>query len=423
MSVVVVFFVLLLLGVPVAFVLLGSAIWFAIDFGSIQMLQVFPSSLYAGIENFDLLSIPLFVLLGEIMTVGGLTRKLFSTGTMLLSRVPRKLAFVVLASNLFLAAILGSANAQVAVMTPAVLPEMERAGYTRRFATALTAGAALLGPIVPPSMVFIIYAVVAQVSIGSMFLAGILPGLLLTVLICGIILFSDAFQDGGGSEREPVKVPGMKADIMPILGAMIVPAIIVGSILSGVATPTESAAIAVVASLAVVWAFFDRIRLRDFGEMLVRTATNTAIVLTLIAAVNVFSFILSFYQVPAMVSDVLVRLSAGPITFLLLVFALLIVIGAVMDGIAAIIVLVPILLPVATNSFGISPIVFGVVFCITTVLGVITPPVGTVLYIASSLSGEPVGQLSKALLPYMLAAAATIVFIILVPGFVTVLVE
>jgi len=421
MSIVVVFFLLLFLGVPVGFVLLGAAIWFAIDFGNIAMLQAFPASFYAGIESFDLLSIPLFILLGEVMTVGGLTRQLFETGTRLLGRLPRKLAFVVLGSNLFLAAILGSANAQVAVMTPAVLPEMERAGYRKSFAVALTAGAALLGPIVPPSMVFIIYAVVAQVSIGAMFLAGIVPGLLLAALIALYILFSRVFVEGDQEVEPAGDDDDGKLHIMPVVAAMIVPLIIVGSILGGVATPTESAAIAVVAAFVVVGMFFQPVRLRDLPGMLIRAATNTAIVLVLIAAVRVFSFILTYYRVPDAASQLLVEISSGPVTFMLLVVLLLLVVGALMDGLAAIIVLVPILLPVATGHFGISPISFGVVFCMTAILGVITPPVGTVLYIASALSGVGVGPLSRALFPYMLAGLAVVVLVVFFPALATML--
>lgn len=419
MSIVVVFMGLLALGLPVAFVLLGAAIWFTVDYGHMGMLQAFPSSFYAGIESFDLLSIPLFVLLGEVMTVGGLTRQLFETGIKLLGRLPRKLAFIVLGANLFLAAILGSANAQVAVMTPAILPEMLKAGYRRSFAAALTSGAALLGPIVPPSMIFIVYAVVAQVSIGDMFLAGILPGLLLAGMIGIYIYFANAFVDGDDETPLQSGQTEERRHLVPILAAALVPLIIVGSILGGVATPTESAAIAVVVAIVVVNLFFDRIRMSDLPAMLVRASINTAIVLILIAAVRVFAFILTFYNIPDAASKLLVQISSGPVSFMLLIVALLLFIGAFMDGLAAIIVLVPILLPVATGEFGISPIAFGIVFCLTALLGVITPPVGTVLFIGSALSGVSVSTLSRELVPYMLAGLAVVLLVVFFPWLAT----
>lgn len=418
MSTALVFFAFLLLGVPVAFVLLAAAVWFAVDLGNLRILLAFPSNFFAGMENFDLLAIPLFILLGEVMRVGGLTKKLFALGRRMAGRLPRKLAFVVLGSNMFLAAILGSANAQVAVMTPAVIPEMEEAGYRKSFAAVLTAGAALLGPIIPPSMVFIIYAVVAEVSINSMFLAGILPGLLLAGFIAVIILLSDAFVSGRAEVALP---PAGRAEVLPILAAAIVPAIIIWSILGGVATPTESAAVAVMVALIVVRLFFDPIRLHELTGILVRAASNTATVLVLIAAVKVFGFVLSYYRVPGAVSALLMNLSASPTTFLLLVVLLVLILGAFMDGLAAIIVLVPILLPVATGTFGISPVVFGVVFCITAVLGVITPPVGTALFIASAISGVGIATLSLRILPFVGAGLAVVLLVIAFPWLATAL--
>lgn len=418
MTLLVVFFALLLIGVPVGFVLLGSAIFFALDSGRVAVLGAFPAQLYTSLEIFDLLAIPLFILLGEIMSEGGLTRQLFDSAARLLRRVPRSLAYVCLVCNLFLAAILGSANAQVAVMSRVVLPEMERDGYRRTFATALTAGASLLGPIVPPSMIFIIYAVVARVSIGDMFIAGTVPGLLLFALIAVIIAVSRARDDGVPAAPPERSQRGWRG-FVPILGALSVPLIIVGTILGGVVTPTESAGIAVIVALVVNALLFTPIPLRRFYGMLVRTALSSAIVLFLIAAARVFGFILTYYQVPQAASEVLVGLSSGPITFMLLVVLLLMIIGALVEGLAAIIILVPILLPTATGVYGIDPIVFGIVFCMTLVIGLITPPVGTVLYIASAASGVPVGRLGVALIPYVVAALIVVLAVVFVPDLAT----
>lgn len=275
-----------------------------------------------------------------------------------------------------------------------------------------------MGPIIPPSMVFIIYAVVAEVSINSMFLAGILPGLLLAAFIAVIILLSDAFVTG--KAEIPLADEG-RAEILPILAAAIVPAIIIWSILGGVATPTESAAVAVMAALVVVRLFFDPIRMGELTGILVRAALNTATVLVLIAAVKMFGFVLSYYRIPEAVSAMLISLSASPTTFLLLVVVLVLILGAFMDGLAAIIVLAPILLPVATGTFGVSPVVFGVVFCISAVLGVITPPVGIALFIASAISGVGIATLSLRILPYVGAGLAVVVLVIAFPWLATAL--
>jgi len=413
------FFGLLFAGVPVAFVLLATALLFAVDAGRLSVIGAFPSQIYSSLELFDLLAIPLFILLGEIMSGGGLTGMLFGAAARMLRRLPRSLAFVTLVSNLFLAALLGSANAQVAVMSRVVLPEMDREGYSREFSAALTAGASLLGPIVPPSMVFIIYAVVARVSISDMFLAGIVPGLLLFLAMALIILFSKPFH----GRARPATTAGHASragggKLLPVLGALAVPMIIVGSILGGVATPTESAGIAVIVALVVTWTLFKPIPAREIYAMLVRTAMHSTIVLFLIATARVFGFILTYYHLPQAASEFMVAISAGPISFMLLVVLLLLLIGALMEGMAAIIILVPILLPTATGVFGIDPVAFGIVFCITLIIGLLTPPVGTVLYISAAMSKVSIGRLSKALLPYILASLAIVLLVVFFPGIV-----
>lgn len=412
MTLVIVFFGLLLLGLPVAYVLLASAIFFAIDFGRVSVLGSFPATFYAGIDNFELLAIPFFTLLGEIMSFTGLTRLILEAGSRALGRLPRKLAFVVLLANAFLAAILGSANAQAAVMSRVSIPAMEAENYRPSFAAALTAAGSLLGPIIPPSMVFIIYAVIAQVSIKDMFIAGILPGLVLVSLLGVVVILFPVYQKGGHREKQ---TPAGKGHILPILGALSIPVLITFLILGGVATPTESAAVAVVAALVISAVFFEMPSFAQLGQMLWRTAITTSIVLMLIAAAKVFGFILSYYSVPQTAAELIGTASEGPVSFLLLVIGLLLLIGAVMDGMAAIIILVPILAPIATNTYGISPITFGVIFSMTVVIGLITPPVGSVLYIVSASSGIPVGSLSRAIMPFVVAAILAVLALVLFP--------
>lgn len=410
------FFTLLLMGLPIGFVLLGAAIVFAFESGRIAVLGAFPSSFYYSLEIFDLLAIPLFILLGEIMSEGGITRQVFDSTARVLRAVPRALAYVCLVSNLMMAAILGSANAQVAVMSRVVLPEMESAGYQRSFSTVLTTASSLLGPIVPPSMAFIIYAVVAQVSVGKMFLAGILPGLLLFVLIAFVIALSPrVFKGDHTPSKKSRDAEASRSSALGVLGAMLVPFIVVGGILGGIMTPTESAGVALVAAIPITYLLFKPIPFKTFYEMLVRTAINSAIVLFLIAAARVFGFILTYYQVPQDISKILVGMSSNGTEFLLLVVALLLFVGAFVEGMIGIIILVPILLPTAVGIYGIDPIVLGVVVCMTLTVGLITPPVGTVLFIASAISGVRVGRLSVDLLPYIAAAIAVIIAVVFIP--------
>ncbi|WP_280554727.1 TRAP transporter large permease [Halomonas sp. 25-S5] len=417
---------LMLLGVPVGFVLLGAALVFVLQTGNYALIGALPQQMFSSLEIFDLLAIPLFILLGEIMSESGMTRRLFAAAQALLAWVPRSLAYVNLVANLFLAAILGSANAQVAVMSRVCVPEMMASGYTKKFATALTIAASLLGPIIPPSMIFIIYGVVARVPIDAMFIGGILPGLLLFLTFSLLIAFlpsgrPDAVSTGddAGMSTE-IQVSRLRR-VLAALPALAVPALIVGGILSGAFTPTESAAVAVAAALLVGAVGYRELSLKRLPELMFRSAVNSAVVMFLIAAARIFGFVLTFYRVPQKATELMVAFTSDPTLFLLLLVGLLLLIGAVMDGMAALIILVPILLPIAQSAYFLDPVHFGIIVCLTLVLGLVTPPVGTALYIAASINQISIGALSRALIPFILAALLVVLAIVLAPILVTAL--
>ncbi|MCS6878843.1 MAG: TRAP transporter large permease [Geminicoccaceae bacterium] len=409
------FVLLLVMGVPIGFVLVGTTVAFVLTTGNFALLEALPQLMFSSLEVFDLLAIPLFILLGEIMNDGGVTRRLLEATRSWVRGLPRSLAYVNLVTNLLLASILGSANAQIAIMSRVIVPEMERAGYRRDFATALTAAAGLLGPIVPPSMVFIIYGVIAQVSIGTLFIAGILPGLILFAVMCTLISFLPA-----AAEREASgTVASRRAASRDVLAALAVPAVIVGGILSGAVTPTESAVVASAIALLVGAFVYRELRWRHAPDILHRTAANSAIVMFLIATAKILGWILTYYQIPQQTADFMRSLTEDPTVYLLLVFGLLVLVGTVIEGIAALIILVPILLPVAQGVYGIDPVHFGIVVCLTLILGLLTPPVGTGLYIAAAVTGTDIVRLSRVLVPFLLATAAVIVLVVLVPPLVT----
>lgn len=407
------FVLLLALGMPVAFVLIGATFAFMASTGAWGMLDSLPQVLFSSIEIFDLLAIPLFVLLGELMNEGGITRRIITAARAWLKWVPHSLAYVSLLANLMLSSIMGSATAQIAIMSRVIVPEMEKDGYDRGFATGLTAAAGLLGPIIPPSMVFIIFGVIGQVSIGAMFIGGILPGLLLFALLCGVIALGARRwrQDRGGD--------GVAVDLWKATGAALltlsIPLAIVGGISLGIVTPTESAAVAIVLAVVIGGAIYRELHLSHAPEILGRTARTTATVLLLIAAAKVFGWVLTFNQVPQMAAAFLQAMTADPTVFMLLVFVFLMVVGMVLDGIAALIILVPILLPIAQNTYGIDPVHFGIMTCLTLTLGLLTPPVGAGLYIASALTNTGIVVLSRRVMPFIAVTCAAILLIIFFP--------
>ncbi|MBA4489303.1 TRAP transporter large permease [Paracoccus sp. S1E-3] len=412
------FLTLMLAAMPIAFVLLAATFVFVLGTGNLQILNSVPQILFGSVENFDLLAIPLFVLLGEIMNESGLTRRLIVTARVWLARLPHNLVVVNLVSNLGLAAIMGSATAQMAVMTRVVVPEMEKDGYQRGYAAAITASAGLLGPIIPPSMVFIIYGVIAQVSISDMFMAGIMPGVLLFAFMLAIALWQARRHREEGHPGAPLPEGSKLKATLPGLATMTIPLIIIGGISGGIFTPTESAAVALLAALFFGAVVFRELPLKKLPLIIDRTVTNTAIVLFLIMAAKVFGWVLTFNQVPQAVAAFIVSLTSDPLIFMLLIMAALMVVGMFLDGIAALIILTPILLPVAVQNYGIDPIQFGVMMSLTLVLGLLTPPVGTGLYIAAALSDVSITRLSRLVLPYILAAVLVILLVIFVPWMV-----
>ncbi|WP_163576163.1 TRAP transporter large permease [Halomonas faecis] len=413
-----VFILLMLLGMPIAFVLLASTFAFVINTGNYRILEGLPQVLFGSLEVFDLLAIPLFILLGEIMNEGGITRRIIQAARAWFAWLPHSIAYVSLTSNLMLASIMGSATAQIAIMSRVMTPELERDGYDKGFATALTAGAGLLGPIIPPSMIFIIYGVIAQVSIGAMFMGGIIPGLVLFILICGLIaLIARRARKEPNGERDPVD--RWLATRNAIL-TLSIPLVIVGGIAFGIVTPTESAAAATLMALLIGGVLFRDLKASSLPGVLARTARNTAIVLFLIAAAKAFGWVLVYNQIPQQVASLMQDATESPLLFMLLVFVMLLLVGMVLDGIAALIILVPILLPVAQGSYGIDSVHFGIVTCMTLTLGLLTPPVGAGLFVASAISNVSLSRITLWITPFILAACLVILLIILNPWVVSV---
>lgn len=417
----VVFVVLLVLGVPVAFVLFGSALAYIGISGNTVLYQSFPQQLFSGIEQYGLMAIPLFMLAGEIMNRGGLIRRLIGLASIFVSGLRGGLAYINLIANMMMASIIGSATAQISVMTQAMVPEMERAGYRRDFAAATTAAGGLLSPIIPPSMLFVIFGVLGQIAIGELFIAGIVPGLILAggfLLVVTVLGLVRDFPKGEWLTARQAVVAALRG-----LPSASVPLIIVGGILLGIFSPTESAAAAALAALVIGRFVHRELDLRELPDILLSTAINSTLVLFLIATANVFGWVIIFEEVPQRLALWLTELSDDPFVFMLLVNASLLVIGAFIDSIAALIVIVPLLLPIAQTNYGIDPFHFGVVVCINLVLGILTPPVGTGLFISATLAKVRPGQIFVALAPFLIVTLCVLVLLSWQPSLVTMILD
>ena len=406
------FLFFLFAGVPIAFVLGFSSLVYMLVNDNTLLLGSLAQRMVSSLQNYGLLAIPMFVLVGELMNAGGITTRLVHFAKVLLAHFRGGLAYVNVLANMFLASILGSANAQTAMMSKVMVPAMEKEGYRRDFSSALTVSSSLMGPIIPPSLMFIVYAVTAEVSVAKMFLGGILPGILLGLGFIVLIAILSIKHNFPKSARASLVEIGKS--FITVAPALLIPAIILAGILSGVFTATESSAIAVFVAFLVGKFFYKELNLKELPNILKQTAINTAIVTFMIAMASIFSWVLTFEKAPQMIAQYIASISDNPFIFLLLTNIVFLFIGMIIDAIPALIIMIPVLLPAALH-FGIDPIHFGMIACINLTIGLVTPPVGTALFIASAVGQVKIETLTRALIPFLIVAIVALMIITYVP--------
>jgi C4-dicarboxylate transporter DctM subunit len=408
-------FVLLLRSVPIG-ICLGLATMIAILFvDGTPPLVLLARSVVTGADSFPLIAVPLFILAGDLMQHGGMSRRLVSFANALIGHIHSGLAYVNVLACVFFAAISGSSPATVAAIGSNMIPEMEKVGYSRRFSGALTASSGMIGVMIPPSIPFIIYGVTAEVSIGKLFLAGIIPGVLFAVMfmfVARLLLRKDTNVQESTTEFSTV---GVWKSFHESIWALLVPVIILGGIYSGAFTPTEAGAVAVVYAAIIGIFVYGDIGLRDLPNVLAGSAKTSGTILVLVIMATAFGRLITLARIPAELSTSITSLSDNPIIILLLINLLLLVIGMFMETISSIIIMTPILLPVAT-ALGVDPIAFGVILTVNLAIGFCTPPLGVNLFVASSISGVSIEQLSKAILPFFVGMLVLLMLITYVPA-------
>lgn len=419
LSLIVLLFALILLGAPV-FVALGAAassglflISLGPGFGS--PFIAIPQSLYSGIAFFPLLAIPLFIFGGEIMNRSGITEKLVRFSVMIIGRMPASLANANVVSSMFFGGITGSAQADTSAVGGVMIPAMEKEGYSKEFAVAVTASSSTVGPIIPPSIMMVIYGVTVGTSVGALFLAGFIPGLMIGFSLIALILFMDRkhkFPRRTTRLSRSEKLAISRDALWP-LG---VPVVIVGGILTGAVTPTEAGALAVLYALIYGFVINHSLKLADLPEMLSKTAIQTASVMLIIACAKILSYVLTVYQLPVVIGEALQSITESPIMFLLAVNVLLLILGTFMDGSASVIVLAPILTPIAL-AYGIDPVHFGAIMVLNLIIGCGTPPLGLCLFIACNIAKLPVERGARAILPFIGVELIVLMLVTYIPWF------
>jgi len=408
-------FGLLLFSVPIG-ICLGLATMIVMIFvdGTPPMVLL-ARSVVTGADSFPLIAVPLFILAGDLMQHGGMSRRIVGFANALIGHIRGGLAYVNVLACVFFAAISGSSPATVAAIGSNMIPEMEKVGYTRKFSGALTASSGMIGVMIPPSIPFIIYGVTAEVSIGKLFLAGVVPGILFALmfmLVARILLRNDVTVQESTTTFSSV---GVWQSFKSSIWALLVPGIILGGIYSGIFTPTEAGAVAVVyAALIGIFVYRD-ITVKDLPEILAGSAKTSGTILILVIMATAFGRLITLARIPTELAATITGLSDNPIMILLLINLLLLVIGMFMETISSIIIMTPILLPVAT-ALGVDPIVFGVILTVNLAIGFCTPPLGVNLFVASGISKVSIEQLSRAILPFFVGMIVLLMLITYVPA-------
>lgn len=408
---VLVFIVCIAIGVPICY---GLGL---VSFLGICSLPAIPNTvvftkMFNGLNSFTLLAVPLFILAANLMNEGEITEKLIDCCNALVGHFRGGLAYSNILVSMIFAGISGSSQADTAGVGKIFIPAMEKQGYDKGTSVGVTAASSTLGSIIPPSITMVVYAGIANVSTGALFMTGILPGILLGLAMMAVVRFYSKRKGFPKSERVPIRA-ALKL-LFRSMPALLTPIILIGGIVSGLFTPTESAAFACMYALLVGIFFYRTIRLQKLPGILVETMKMSSLSLFALATANALGELLSYYQLNMMVQNFFLGLAGGRLIFLLVVVLFFLFIGTFMDAVPAMILFVPIILPSAA-ALGISPIILGLIIVVTLALGLVTPPYGLCLLLASSISGIRIEDAFRGTLPYFLSSLAVLLLLILFP--------
>lgn len=412
------FLVLALFGLPIAFAM-GAAALAALAYSGIDFSMV-PQRMMHAVNSFPLMSIPFFMLAGELMIKAGIVERLIALANTIVGRVRGGMAHVTMLSGAGLATVSGAAVSDASALSSILVPSLTKI-YDRGFAAAIVAAAANLGPIIPPSGAMIVYAFMAgsTVSVGGMFMAGVVPGLIICVgfmLLCSWI----AGRRGWAATGEPFQLRRVLAELKRSLVVLAMPVIVIGGIVGGAFTATEGAAIAVMYAMVIGFFVTRQLRLGDLPGIIVRAAITSAVVGAMIAFASVVTYLMTVDLLPQTLSDLLRALTHDPLVFMALVAVLLFFVGMFLESNAAYIMLVPLLHPIAI-AYGIDPLHFGFLFVLNLVIGMLTPPVGVVLFVVCGVTKVPMRELVKSAWPFIALMYAVLVLCMLFPPIVTAL--
>jgi tripartite ATP-independent transporter DctM subunit len=401
----------LLLGMPISLAMgvIGLSYLLANDFSLITI----PQKIYTGMDSFLLLAIPFFLLAGALMNRGGVTRRLVNFAFALVGHVPGGLGHVTVVANLIMAGMSGTAAADAVATGTVLIPTMIRKNYSRGFAAAISACAAAIGPMVPPSVAFVIFGSLTSVSINQLFLGGILPGLLMGLYLM-VAVFVVARRRGYGAGVPRAMLYEVRRTLLHALPAMVAPIIVVGGIVGGVVTATEAGAIAVLYT-AILAIIYGEMSWRDISPMLTEVVLMTAVIYLMLGVFNILSWILAIEQIPQQATSFFLSFTDNWVVVLLIINVVLLICGMFMEPVPMMVLLGPTLMPVAIH-YGIDPVHFGVMFVLNICIGIVHPPIGTNMFITCALAKCSIGQYTREAVPFLIALLLLLAVVTYIPA-------
>ena len=404
------------LGMPIATALLvcGVALMIQLDAFDAQILA---QNLVAGADSFPLMAVPFFMLAGELMNAGGLSRRIIALAVALIGHVRGGLGYVAVLAALVMASISGSAVADTAALAAILLPMMRQAGYNMPRAAGLISAGGIIAPVIPPSIGFVVFGVAAGVSITRLFLAGIVPGILMGIAL--LITWWIVARDEPVARAKRASLREIAATLVDGIWALVLPALIVGGMKAGIFTPTEAAVVAAVYAAFVGAFVYREFKLEHLRPALLNAIKTSASVMFLVAAAMVSAWLITIADIPGQVAGLLGPLLDSKMLLMLAMMALVVVVGTALDFIPTVLILTPVLMPIVKQA-GIDPVYFGVMFILNNAIGLLTPPVGTVLNVVCAVGRIPMDRVIRGVMPFLIAQVVLLGLLILVPEIVTI---